>query len=63
MNWACPECETENNEEIVRCVCGYEFAEPPKIYGRYQGAFIVLLLLVFLWIFLAAIEDLILKNR
>ena len=27
MHWNCPECGHVNDEEIIRCVCGYEINE------------------------------------
>lgn len=27
MNWKCPECDHYNDEEIIRCICGYERIE------------------------------------
>ena len=27
MSWQCPECSFQNNDNMVRCVCGYELIE------------------------------------
>ncbi len=38
MDWHCPECGQRNDEELIRCGCGYEIDEEEKNYalGKYD---------------------------
>jgi hypothetical protein len=47
MNWQCPECGLLNDNDLIRCPCGYEKvpqSEPEKSYEGIRGWLIIPLL-------------------
>ena len=31
MSWECPECDTENNNEMIQCICGYRMDDESSL--------------------------------
>ena len=48
MAWNCPNCQTENDEMLNRCICGYEQLEEEEQTGLVQNKIGGLLYLVLL---------------
>jgi len=34
MGWRCPVCLFENDDSVIRCICGYEEGEELKVYNH-----------------------------
>jgi hypothetical protein len=37
MNWQCPECGLLNDNDLIRCPCGYERVSQPEPEKSYEG--------------------------